>query len=62
MTDAERQKVIGHAQDHVAYGWAMTGLPVRHDRRPWTEEEHALYEETYRRLINERRQSCSQPR
>ena len=57
MTQAEREKVIRHAQDHVAYGWAMTGLPVRHDRKPWSEEEHTLYEETYRRLIAEQRRA-----
>ena len=47
MTPEDRAKVIGHAKDHVAYRWAP-GLPVRHDRRDWTEEEKQLYKETFR--------------
>lgn len=47
MTAAAREKVISHARDHVAYRWT-SGLPVRHDRRAWTPEEVALYNETYR--------------
>lgn len=46
MTDSDRDQVIGHAKDHVAYGWSCSGPPVRHDRRGWTEEELALYRET----------------
>lgn len=57
MTLEERNKVIGHAQDHVAYRWAK-GLPVRHDRREWTAEEIALYNETYDKLIKESHESC----
>ena len=48
MTEKDRIKVIGHAMDHVAYMWAR-GLPVRHDRRDWTQEETELYNETYDR-------------
>lgn len=47
MTDKDREKVMGHALDHVAYGWAP-GLPVRHDRRKWTRAETRLYYNTYR--------------
>ncbi len=54
MTPAEEQKVIGHALDHVAYRWAR-GLPVRHDRREWTEEEVALYNETYDKARKEQK-------
>ncbi len=46
MTQEDKDKVIGHALDHIAYKWAK-GLPVRHDRRDWTPEEVALYNETY---------------
>ena len=46
MTEEERNKVIGHALDHRAYRWAR-GLPVRHDRRAWTDEETQLYDETF---------------
>ena len=29
MTQADREKVISHAHDHIAYGWTK-GLPLRH--------------------------------
>ena len=51
MTNKDREKVIGHALDHASYGWAGSGLPVRHDRREWTEEESSLYRETYKKAI-----------
>lgn len=47
MTDKDRDKVVGHALDHIAYGWAP-GLPVRHDLRRWTRDETRLYYKTYR--------------
>jgi len=46
LTETQKQKVIGHALDHVAYGWSPC-LPVRHDRKQWTQEEIDLYNETY---------------
>lgn len=55
MTEEDRQKVIGHALDHVAYGWAK-GLPVRHDRRDWTQEEIDLYNVTYDEGVKRRRE------
>jgi hypothetical protein len=58
MTADDAAKVIGHAQDHVAYRWAR-GLPVRHDRREWTLEETALYNETYDRLLKEEKEARS---
>ena len=54
MTQEDRDKVIGHALDHIAYQWAK-GLPVRHDRREWTEEELQLYNETYDREYQKRK-------
>lgn len=47
MSPEDRAQVIGHAMDHVAYRWAPC-LPVRHDRRAWTDEEQQLYIETFR--------------
>lgn len=47
MTKDAFEKVVGHALDHRAYGWCP-GLPVRHDGRPWTEDERAVYNEVYR--------------
>jgi hypothetical protein len=46
MTQKDREKVIGHALDHVAYRWTK-GLPIRHDRREWTAEERELYNASY---------------
>jgi hypothetical protein len=54
MTDADKQKVIGHALDHIAYKWAKR-LPVRHDRREWTEEEVSLYNVTYDKALASRK-------
>ena len=50
MNDADKKKVIGHALDHVAYKWSR-GLPVRHDRREWTQEEVTLYNETFDKAL-----------
>lgn len=40
MTLEDRNKVIGHAQDHVAYRWSK-GLHARHDMpyKGWHEED-----------------------
>ena len=55
MTKEKREQVIGHALDHIAYHWAP-GLPVRHDRRDWTEEEMELYDETYDKAYEDMKQ------